>query len=193
VKTLKCFSNIQLVTSKKKSNIFFILFILGLSFVSGKIILPAGAPTDLKDSCLNVRIQEDRVCSGALPCVPNIIESFVKKGVKLEKPGVISYKMPFDGKEGVSYVVLATLNVGWCKNDGEWIRPGDYNSVTSSQFTGPKAGSSMEVDVDLEGYKTDVKPTLGELNTYEKNYKVLLNYNTFLWCSVLNLMKFDLL
>jgi len=155
--------------------------------------LPAGAPTDLKDSCLNVRIQEDRVCSGALPCAPNIIESFLKKGVKLEKPGVISYKMPFDGKEGVSYVVLATLNVGWCKNDGEWIRRGDYNSVTSSQFTGPKAGSSIKVDVDLEGYKTDVKPTLGELNTYEKNYKVLLNYNTFLWCSVLNLMKFDLL
>ena len=128
----------------------------GLSFVSGNINLPAGAPSDLKDSCLSVRIEEERLCDGAQPCTPNIIESFVMKSVKLEKPGVIAYKMPFDGKQDVQYVVLATLNVGWCKKDGgrDWIRPGDYNSVTASSFNGPKQGSSIKVDVNLEGYKT---------------------------------------
>ena len=64
--------------------------------------------------------------------------------------------MPFDGKPRLPYVVLATLNVGWCKQDPDWIRPGDYHSVTSSNFEGlEKEGGSIVVDVNLEGYKTD--------------------------------------
>ena len=72
----------------------------------------------------------------------------------MSKPGVISYRMPFDGKAGLPYIVMATLNVGWCKQGDEWIRAGDYHTVTSSRFEGMKEGETSTVDVNLEGFKT---------------------------------------
>ena len=128
-----------------------------LSFVHGNILLPKSAASiDLKDSCLSVRIQEERLCEGE-GCQPNIVESFVQKNVKMSKPGIIKYSMPFDGKPQLPYVILATLNVGWCKQGNSWIRPGDYHSVTSSRFDGMEEGGVENIDVSLEGYKTGGK------------------------------------
>ena len=72
----------------------------------------------------------------------------------MSKPGVIPYRMSFEAKVGDPYVLLATLNVGWCKQDDEWIRAGDYHTVTSPRFEGTEEGVSTVVNAILEGFKT---------------------------------------
>uniref|UniRef100_A0A7M5UP92 Agrin n=1 Tax=Clytia hemisphaerica TaxID=252671 RepID=A0A7M5UP92_9CNID len=128
-----------------------------LAFVKGNLLLPSGAPTDLKDSCLSVRIQEDRQCD-EISCDPVIVESFLQRGVKAAKPGIIPYRMPFDGTPGVQYVISAVLNIGWCKYADNWIRPGDYHTETFPTFGGPNDGEVIDVEAQLVGYQLNKKP-----------------------------------
>ena len=116
-------------------------------------MFPADAKINkLKGSCLSVHIQEERLCEG---CEPVIVESFVQKNLQMSKTGSIPYRMIFDGKAGVPYIVMATLNIGWCKQGDKWIRPGDYHTVTASFFNGLKQGESAGVNVNMEGYKIE--------------------------------------
>lgn len=106
---------------------------------------------------MSVRIQEDRQCD-EVACDPVIVESFLQRGVKAAKPGIIPYRMPFDGTPGVPYVISAVLNIGWCKYGDNWIRPGDYHTETFPSFAGPNEGEVIDVEAPLVGYQLAEKP-----------------------------------
>ena len=130
------------------------------------------APSRLpRDSCLIVYVQDNRQCFN---CDIPVLGKIRINNPKMNADKTISYKLRFKPGEfgGPSgYSLTATLNMGWCKNNDEWIRYGDYNNDYSHTFYMQPDRSDAYRDIKINLYQ-DAKSK----NTSGRCLKGLLSY-----------------
>lgn len=98
-----------------------------------------------------MRIIEEVYCRPGLTCHNPTKASLYTKDPKVEG-SVIHYEINMKETSRRSYIIRATLNIGWCKSGDEWIRLGDFTTQTSHTFSPPKSGNDFKVDITLERY-----------------------------------------
>ena len=103
-----------------------------------------------KGSCLNVYIQEEKLCRS---CTNSILGE-TKLLDPIVKDKRISYTMEADisSVDSVSYVLQATLNIGWCGNKEEWIRYNDFNNEYSHTVQVLEGMNNVQKDIKVGRY-----------------------------------------
>ena len=119
--------------------------------VYGNVILPDDVKLPLANgSCLNVYIQEEKFCRNCT----NPILGETKLLDPIVKDKRISYTMEADisSVDSVSYVLQATLNIGWCGNKEEWIRYNDFNNEYSHTVQVLEGMNNVQKDIKVGRY-----------------------------------------
>lgn len=127
-------------------------------YVSGNIVLPSYfTRTSLPSgSCIKMLIQENIQCSDSQEECGNPVYATIQLNDPPIKNNKIKYNMLMkEAREG-SFVISATLNMGWCTSGKEWLRIGDYKNEFIYDFTLSKDQNEVSKDVHVARY--DVKP-----------------------------------
>lgn len=127
-------------------------------YVSGNIVLPSYfTRTSLPSgSCIKMLIQENIQCSDSQEECDNPVYATIQLNDPPIKNNKIKYNMLMkEAREG-SFVISATLNMGWCTSGKEWLRIGDYKNEFIYDFTLSKDQNEVSKDVHVARY--DVKP-----------------------------------
>ena len=115
--------------------------------------LPAG-------SCLHMSIQENVQCEY---CVNPILAETRIVNPSLEG-NRIAYRMTLSDNDEDSYIIQATINVGWCRSENESLKIGDYHNEYSYDFN--LASGDTEVDKDLNVVRYSKTGGRGILNIF---------------------------
>ena len=92
-------------------------------------------------SCLILFVQEEGHSDA-----PSPILSETKIHEPFLKDEAVSYQMSFLPPANGFYTLHAVINLGWCKSDGDWIRPGDYINEFAVKFLVLPAKKSIKKD-----------------------------------------------
>jgi len=104
---------------------------------------------------LNVIVQQDIQCSDQENCDNPILAREQVKTPRLDSSRRIPYKLSMDRPRAGSYLIMATLNMDWCKSsDSKWIRAGDYYNSFSHSFDVSEGVTEIKKDVSVEEYRT---------------------------------------
>ena len=142
--------------------------------VTGQLLFDPTIPSSLaKGSCVIITIQEDIQCQRE-PCENPVLGETTINDPKLNGNNkYVQYKVKFKpgSQPTAQYLVQATLNMGWCKNDGMsdgWIRDGDFHSDISHTFSISPGSNEATKDVALTSYDStdDNDFETGKASTY---------------------------
>ena len=100
-------------------------------------------------------MQQDIQCSDQENCDNPILAREQVKTPRLDSSRRIPYKLSMDRPRAGSYLIMATLNMDWCKSsDSKWIRAGDYYNSFSHSFDVSEGVTEIKKDVSVEEYRT---------------------------------------
>ena len=134
--------------------------------IFGKVKFAPALDTVVPNSCLRVSVKEEILCDSVegIGCnVPNLGTSRIDNP-RLNADGTMNYKVSFTSTKQLSQLTLdVTLNVGWCKSGEEWMRNGDYITVTGHNVNVEESQERYNLDVTVEkqGKSDDRKSTAG--------------------------------
>ena len=106
-----------------------------------------------KNSCLRVIVEEDVVClsSNFYMCRPPILGAVAINEPTFNADKTMSYSVDFTQTSSPRIRLRAYLNIGWCGNDKETMRPSDY--LTKSEYVIEETSAAMyEKDMQLDVY-----------------------------------------
>ncbi|XP_012563175.2 uncharacterized protein LOC100201986 isoform X1 [Hydra vulgaris] len=138
----------------------------------GDIILPQNVQIK-SQSCLTVKAQEMKLCSGVIDCVQPITAKETFYNVKASS-NRISYSLALQQNMSGNVIISAVLHNGWCRDDTvtqkEWIRSGDYHSEDLQDFILQE--NQTEIHKDIEVYQYSETMTGPPPNTNQPTYYV---------------------
>ena len=123
--------------------------------VSGEIVVDSTMRGLPSGSCLYVYVHEDIQCEDPSACENPILGDATIRDPQLTSSRSIQYSVTFKSRSNKQYVVIATLNMGWCKTDSEWIREGDYKNDVYTMFSIQDGETTASKDISITQYKVD--------------------------------------
>jgi len=140
--------------------IYFYFFVIGAFVVTGDVLVPSDLTITPPGSCLRMNIKEEILCGGEDCSIPNLATySIMNPTIENQK---IAYKMTIKKvNRDIKMIVGAVLNIGWCKTDSsgdDWIRDGDYHTVSQFDFNPPSRGN-VRIGVTVEKYVDSSSPS----------------------------------
>ena len=139
-----------------KKKICFLLHIGAI--LHGDIILPENTQID-SQSCLTIKAQEMKLCSGVINCVQPL--SAKETFYNLKTLGNrIPYSLSLQQNMSGNVIVSAVLHMGWCRDNTvtqqEWIRSGDYHSEDLQDFFLQENQTVIDKDIEVKLYSETV-------------------------------------
>ncbi|XP_065662150.1 uncharacterized protein LOC101241534 isoform X5 [Hydra vulgaris] len=119
--------------------------------VSGLVKFPQNI--SLKpSSCLSMTLHEGLYCKGITCNIP-VLASYHANNLNVDASHTIHYKMSFNYSIPTSYIVRAVVNNGWCKDNDNSIKYGDYHNEYTHTIHPLLNQEKIDFDVTLVEYK----------------------------------------